>query len=78
MTNKEFNLSDWLEQSSWAYMCLPEDKVKEFIRRKNAIPNKSLESTGLDLCGFSQDDVWERAIEWFKEQENKLAGDKLK
>ncbi len=55
-----------------------EEDVKEFIKRKNAIPNKSLELSGLDLAGFSQDDVWEKAIEWFKSKEDKLLGDKLK
>jgi len=47
-----------------------EIKNKEWVEVSdiNKIPNKSLESTGLDLCGYSQDDVWEKAIEWFEEQ----------
>lgn len=61
------------------------DKISREHRNKqwadvewlNKIPNKSLESTGLDLTGFSQDDVWERAIIWFKEH-IKHEGDNIK
>ena len=54
-----------------------EKDVKEFIEIINTTPNKSLESTGMDLCGYSHDDVWEEAIKWFKEEINKEAGNKL-
>ncbi len=76
----EFNLSEKIDDSvdfSWDSKVILTEDVKEFIKRKNAIPNKSLESTGLDLCGFSQDDVWEEAIKWFKNEEDKLAGEEL-
>ena len=41
---------------------------KKWIELKDVLelPEKSLESAKLDLCGYSQDDVWEEAIKWVK------------
>lgn len=72
------SLSDNIRDDDDRENCILETKdVKDFIKKLKEIPNKSLELSGLDLCGCSQDDVWESAIEWFKERINKLVGDKL-
>ena len=47
-----------------------QEYIKEVLKIANEIPSKSLESTGKDLCGCSQDDVWEEAIDWYKKQLN--------
>ena len=50
-------------------------KVEEAKEQIKSIREKSLEDSGIDLTGFSQDDVWERAIQYAKE---KILGEVLK
>ena len=45
-----------------------QEDIKDVIKISKLIPSKSLELSRLDLCGYSQDDVWEKAIDWYKEQ----------
>ena len=47
-----------------------QEDIKDVIKISELIPSKSLEISGLDLCGYSQDDVWEEAITWYKNQLN--------
>jgi len=47
-----------------------QEDIKDVIKISELIPSKSLEISGLDLCGYSQDDVWEEAIIWYKNQLN--------
>ena len=83
---KEFNLSDWLEQSSWAYMCIPEEKVKEFIKRlkeddediirfRNGIAKCKCNNGNCINCQLAK--AFLQGINHQQNKENKLAGDEL-
>ena len=41
---------------------------KDVLGLIDEIKEKSLELSKLNLCGYSQDDVWERAIQYAKEE----------
>lgn len=72
LSDKEDILTDRID-----YTIYYKEDVKKSIKKLLDYPSKSLELTALNLCGCSQDDVWEAAINWFKNEVKTEMGDKL-